>query len=115
MSKELEALERISNCPMWKGSYYKQFTASDVEFDKDIEIVRQSLTPPTSDDVCKMIEKSCKIDKVIYERYSFIDERDDEIIVSRFKYDGKWEIDLHDFIFAVDELKAIVKFYEAQE
>ena len=59
-----EALNRIKQYPSYRGSFYKQFTASDEEFDKDVANVEQALTElesikryPTADEVCKEIEK----------------------------------------------------------
>lgn len=92
------------------------------EMNKRETIVVQALTElealkryPTSEEVCEAIQEECKIEKVVYKCHTFYDEEDGETLVSQFNCDGNNSIDFHDFIFSVDTLIKICRFYEGLE
>lgn len=55
MKEQLEALKRLRHG--YDTGYYKQFTSSTAKLDEDYNLVLKSLTPPTSDDVCKALSE----------------------------------------------------------
>lgn len=92
------------------------FNKNDLE---EYAVIEQAITElealkryPTSEEVCEAIQKDCKIEKLLYDNGRFYDEEDGETLVSCFDYDGKINIDFHDFIFSVDTLIKICRFYE---
>ena len=115
MSKELEALKEIKASHLQAHIDSKNIGTFDIWFDEYYETIKQALTPPTADEVCKALQEDCKIEKVIYDNGRFYDEDDGETLVSQFKMDGIVHLDLHDFIFNIETLGKIVRFYEGLE
>ena len=104
----------------------KQFPDDDmqigVRFEEECKVVEQALTEleelkryPTSDEVCEALQNDCKIITVIYDNGRFYDEDDGETVVSQFKVDGVSRLDFHDFIFRLDTILKIGRFYEGIE
>lgn len=107
-----------------KEAFYKVLERSEFAYvgHDDVDMVIKALTEleelkryPTSEEVCEAIQEEYKIEKVVCENRRFYDKDDGETLVTCFICDGKLNIDFHDFIFSVDTLIKICRFYEGLE
>ena len=60
MSKELEALEVLGNTVIHHIDSCGNITNNKVSNSNEFKLIKQALTPPTSDEVCKALSKYFK-------------------------------------------------------
>ena len=71
MSKELEALEKLGEKERITGVKNACYLVDKIKNDSEFETVKQALTPPTVDEVCKALSEYLK-EEIIYESTSFL-------------------------------------------
>ena len=116
MSEELEqAIKVIGNTRLHTYDGIGNIQSKPISESHEFKVIVKALTPPTADEVCEAIQKDCKIEKVLYVNGRFYDEDDGETIVSYFDYKRKPNIILNGYIFTLETLIKICRFYEGLE
>jgi len=67
---------------------------------------------PTSKEVCEAIQSEYRIEQVVYRNGVFYDNSDDDIIISKYSCNDKPHLNFHDYLFSLDTLLKICRFYE---
>ena len=107
MSKELEALEYF---------YTVSQNGNHPELVEDAyRILKDHLTPPIAEEVCKALQEDCKIKKVLYGNGRFYDEEDNETIVSQCYVDEVLNVNFQYHILNIKSITLIGRFYEGLE
>ena len=114
MSKELEALERLYfnlNSLEYCDNHTDEHIIDGGKTDYDI--IKQALTPPTAEEVCKVLSEYIQ-EPIIYVRTSFVNERETAEVCGLFGLDN---YDLVDFNTPLPPhlITLIGRFYQGLE
>lgn len=120
MSKELEALERILDGTVSVFNLDDYYIVSEFVDEEDLDIIKQALTPPTADEVCKALSEWVdENDNITYPNEIYYDENRKTFYT--YNYLDEWTpiVENGKLLYVMIDLpinihKMVISFYEGE-